>query len=186
MPDPEVLPELHYKSYKSTPVTNEDATPREVDDFQPRVQLKELFSKQCISSEDTEKIHEFSTKYALEEKHVRAYLLHLEDLKFRKEKRSEKARCQREKTKEKTYRDYNWMQMLEENRLEMLKVEELNKYLAHHNLCGGSTKKQNLVKIISHLQQQDQEEEPEEEQTEQVEGEEEGATESLRSRKRKS
>ena len=49
---PSVLPELRYKDYHSTPVTDKDGNPREVDDFEPRAQLKKLFKTKSISLQD--------------------------------------------------------------------------------------------------------------------------------------
>ncbi len=95
VPDPEQLSEFHYNECQSTPMTKEDGTPRDAEDFQPWVQLKRAFQNDEISSDDTKAIQDLSTKYILEEKHIKNYLLHLEDLKYRKQKRGEKATRQR-------------------------------------------------------------------------------------------
>ena len=55
MPDPQMLPVLHYKDYQSTPLTKENGDPRDVDDFQPRVQKKQLYVNGEIASEDGRK-----------------------------------------------------------------------------------------------------------------------------------
>ena len=54
MPDAGKLPKLHYRDYWSTLVTKGGGDLRDIDDFQPGVQLKELQENHKISSEDRE------------------------------------------------------------------------------------------------------------------------------------
>ena len=89
------LPEYHYKDYKETPLVNEDGELRKPDDFQPRHQLCLLLEQGSISSDNKEALREFSSKFVVSEKLVVEYVVHLEDLKLRRDKRT----LQRKKTK---------------------------------------------------------------------------------------
>ena len=88
-PDPSRLPDHHCKKCSETPITDAAGNYRLPDDFQPRFQLRSLFSNGLISSDDKAAINNFSTKFVGSEKLVTDYLSHLENLKLRKEKRSE-------------------------------------------------------------------------------------------------
>ena len=77
----------HYKRYEETPQLKDNLKMRDVHDFQARARLKHLFIDGEITSEDKEKLNEFATKYFETVKLVTDYLLHLQNLKFRREKR---------------------------------------------------------------------------------------------------
>ena len=63
---------------------------RELDDFQPRSQIKQLFEESEVVSGDSEAIRKFSDKYILPEKLVEEYVEHLAEIKkMRKEKKKE-------------------------------------------------------------------------------------------------
>ena len=82
----------------------------------------------------------------MQDKHVKQYVLHMENLHFRKAKRSEKADQVGKTALNKAYKDYNWHGMFENNTLGRLRVHELDKYLLHHNLLVGQ-KVNKVVKV---------------------------------------
>ena len=89
-PFPRPVPDItttHYKKHLETPRFNHDLSIRDPDDYQPRARLKEKFNSGNINSKDTEKIQSFSKEFLVEEKLVNEYLLHLQDLKFKRDKR---------------------------------------------------------------------------------------------------
>ena len=59
--------EYHYLPYHQTPTEG-----RSVDDWQPRVQLKEAFSREEVSSSEPESISTFSDKFIAKPKYVLA------------------------------------------------------------------------------------------------------------------
>ena len=67
---------------------NEDGELRKPDDFQPRHQLRLLLERGSISSDNKEALKEFSSKLVVSEKLVVEYVVHLEDLKLRRDKRT--------------------------------------------------------------------------------------------------
>ena len=62
---------------------------RELDDFQPRSQIKQLFEESEVVSGDSEAIRKFSDKYIVPEKLVEEYVEHLAEKKMRREKKKE-------------------------------------------------------------------------------------------------
>ena len=84
MPDNEPLPELCYLSYDQTPTATADGVRREVDDFQPRAQIKKQSEQEKLTLDDEESITAFSKSYAVQEDLVRKYLEHLHYLNFKK------------------------------------------------------------------------------------------------------
>ena len=90
-PFPRPLPDLqteHYKKYHESPCFTEGDKIRTADDYQPRSQLKKLFTTEEITADNTEAVKNFSKNYLVSEKLVIEYLNHLQDLKFRKDKRA--------------------------------------------------------------------------------------------------
>ena len=150
-PDPSRLPDHHYKKCSETPITDAAGNYRLPDDFQPIFQLRSLFSNGLISSDDKAAINNFSTKFVVSEKLVMDYLSHLENLKLRKEKRSEDRKISKAKQLSLKYEDFNWKKMFETNNLKSLTVNVLKKYLIKHNLPITKTKKGIIDTIINHI-----------------------------------
>ena len=104
-----------------------------------------------ISSENKEALKEFSSKFVVSKKLVVEYVVHLEDLKLRKYRKT----LQREKQKQQEfslkYEEYNWRELFEPNKLKILNVPSLKKYLAKHNLQVPKTKKAIVEAVIKHL-----------------------------------
>ena len=140
-PDASRLPEYHYKNYKETPLVIEDGELRKPDNFQPRHQLRLLLEQGSISSDNKEELKEFSSKFVVSEKLVVEYVLHLEDLKLRRDKRTLQRKKQKQQECSLKYEDYNWRELFESNKLKTLNVPSLKKYLAKHNLQVPKTEK---------------------------------------------
>ena len=62
----------------STPLTRDDGSERPPDDFQPRAQLKHLYSKGLVSSKNVEKLDELSKKLCVKKEILKGAILHLE------------------------------------------------------------------------------------------------------------
>ena len=137
-PDETALLDLKYLSFDSTPITSLEGNPSDIDDYQPRSQIKRRVKVGKPTLEDSESIVEFSKTFAVQELHVRKYLEHLQYLDLKKTKRKDNRKRQRETESQKTYADYNWEQMFTERTMKKLKLSALNLFLKKHKL--GNTK----------------------------------------------
>ena len=122
-----------------------------MDDFHPRVQLKAIFREDNSFFDNPDNITDFSQKYVVTEDAIKLYVNHMKLLSLRKEKRSKEKAEQREEEARKTYKDYDWEGMFHERSLSQLKVVELDKYIAHHNLGKYGTKKAMLEAIKENI-----------------------------------
>ena len=95
-PDETALPDRKYLSFDKTPITSLEGHPREIDDYQPRAQIKRRVKEGNLTLEDSESIVEFSKTFAVQELHVRKYLEHLQYLELKKSKRKHDRKRQRE------------------------------------------------------------------------------------------
>lgn len=145
-PDPSCLPEYHYLPYNNTPREG-----RNVDDWQPRVQLKKEHGSGRLVLSDSESVAAFSDKFIVKPKFVVEYLTHIDVVYFKKKKRAEERAKQSQKAKEKNYEDYAWKDLCEDpTKLKKLRVLELNKYLKHHRLDKYlKSTKNDKVKLIT-------------------------------------
>ena len=73
----------------------------------------------------------------VEEKHVIEYLGHLNDINIRKDIRTREAKEKRRLEGELTYKDYLWGTLIENGKVEKLKVKQLDLYLKEHGLTVG-------------------------------------------------
>lgn len=150
-PNYDRLPDYHYLPIERTP-TMIDGNLREPDDFQPRAQLKKMFSSDGgISINDVDKISVFSKKYICDEKYVSEYINHLHELKFMKEKRQMATKDKKLKDSTKSVHDFKWKEMLKNNELCKLQPSVLDKYIDHHKLEKKKLKKDKISVISSHL-----------------------------------
>jgi len=95
-------------------------------------------------------IQRFSKEYIVKDHLVKNYVCHLEDLKFKKNKREESRKRLQEEERSKTYNDYNCTLMYREGQLRKLKVSSLDLYLEKHGIsCSRSTLKQDRVDIVA-------------------------------------
>ena len=127
------LPQFHYHHHTDTP-TSIDGFQRRPDDFQPRSNLKKLFSEGEISSHDDNKIEVFSKKFIVPTEIVKNYIVHMKTLKSDKEKRTIANQQKRQDEGAKRYKDYDWVSMFENNCIDKLTVSVLDKYIMHKQL----------------------------------------------------
>ena len=125
-----------------------------MDDFHPMVQLKAIFREDNSFFDNPDNITDFSQKYVVTEDAIKMYVNHMKLLSLRKRKRSKEKAKQREEEARKTYKDYDWEGMFHERSLSQLKVVELDKNIAHHNLGKYGTKKAKLEAIKENIIQE--------------------------------
>ncbi|PFX31115.1 hypothetical protein AWC38_SpisGene4053 [Stylophora pistillata] len=143
-PDHSCLPVYRYLSYNNTPREG-----RNVDDWQPRVQLKREHGSSRLVLSDSESVAAFSDKFIVKPKFVVEYLTHLDMVDLKKKKRAEKREKESQKAKEKNYEDYAWKDLCEDP-TKLKKLPELNKYLKHHRLEKYlKSTKSDKVKVIT-------------------------------------
>ena len=95
-------------------------------------------------------IQRFSKEYIVKDHLVKNYVCHLEDLKFKKNKREESRKRLQEEERSKTYNDYNCTLTYREGQLRKLKISSLDLYLEKHGIsCSRSTLKQDRVDIVA-------------------------------------
>lgn len=82
-PDYSALPEYKYLDFQSTHDLMEE---REIDDYLPRPNIRKLFNKHEIASDDVDAISQFSDKYIVDTDLVVKYCKHLEYLELNKTK----------------------------------------------------------------------------------------------------
>ena len=138
----------HYMPARNTPIVDQHGKPREIDDFQPRAQLRKLYCNGEISSSDEVKIHECREKYIVDEVLVRSFILHLEHLDLLKRKREKQQSEKKKERNEKSYEDYNWKQLYETRQIKGLKVFELDRYITKHKLTKMKLKKHDKVALV--------------------------------------
>ena len=136
-----------YKSVFESPADSSEGVPRPPDDFMPRAQIKSLFGQGKLDSE--EEIVEFSKTFIVPSELVKAYIEHLQHLRYTKQLRSVSAEQERQRRKDKLYKDYNWEELLLTGGLKSLCVFELDKYLKHHSLPWRRKLKPEKVAIIT-------------------------------------
>ena len=97
IPNYALLPNYHYKPHNLTPLEG-----REIDDYQPRVQLRKLHSQGKISIDDETQISSFCDKYIVAPTHVQSYISHLDSLDLKKRKRKEKKQAEKKGSRQNT------------------------------------------------------------------------------------
>ena len=88
----------------------------EPDDFQPRVQIKQLFEESKLVSGDSGAIRKFSDKYIVAEKLVAEYAEHLAQIKMRKEKKKEDTEREQTERLNRDYNDIDWVGLYNSDR----------------------------------------------------------------------
>ena len=152
IPDKDKLPKFHYKDVFDTSLLQEDKTPRDVDDFLPRAEIKKQFASGVLRADDPESIQAFSRQFVVEEEYVKEYLNNILCLsrveEIRKKQRSRDKKAQQEKS----YDQYNWKELASSKEmLSKLKVNELEKYLKKHQLSVFGLKKDKITRIMAHV-----------------------------------
>ena len=125
LPDPENPG--HYMDVSDSPTHDENGERRTPDDYLPRKCLKDLYGKKAISQENPDSIKAFSAKFCVEEKLVIDYLSHLQDIDHRKGIRTRTAQELKRKQQQISYTDFlPWNELVEDGKLEKLRVRELD------------------------------------------------------------
>ena len=83
----------------------DDGTPRKIDDYQPRVHLKELVAEGAISLGNPDSIDALCTRCIVNRKKVVSALEHLELLQIRKDKKKQRELLKKKKVV--NYEDIN-------------------------------------------------------------------------------
>ena len=95
-------------------------------------------------------VKDFSSKFIVDEKLVEKYLKHLEELELKKKKRMESRQRIITDEMQKTFTDYNWVQLYRESKIQKLKVSILDLYILEKSLkFPKGMLKQGKVDIVS-------------------------------------
>ena len=107
---------------------------RDIDDYNPRTQLRLLFEDGAISVGNDDEIKGFAHKYIVDKDMVFSSLKEMKAAKVLRQSKA-KARLSRKQEEErKAYGDYDWKKLVEEVGLKKLTVNTLDKYISHHSL----------------------------------------------------
>ncbi|PFX29121.1 hypothetical protein AWC38_SpisGene6154 [Stylophora pistillata] len=117
--------------------------------------LYEEHSDSIRNDQDTMK--SFCSKYNVEEKHVIAYVNHLKDIEIRKDIRTRAAQERRRQEAERTYKDFQWDNLIEGGKVQKLRVRELDLYLNKHGLTTVGRKLDKVKAIRCHYYRQNKE-----------------------------
>ena len=110
VPDPENL--CHFKPLNKTPTTLDDnGEPQTPYDLQPRGNIKKLVSEGELSSK--EEIGQFLRKFAVEPELVKAYIVHLQDLKIQHDIRARGRTEQKSKIAQKSVGEYPRLELVQ-------------------------------------------------------------------------
>ena len=112
----------HYMKPSETPMSK-----RFLDDWQPRAKTKKEFSNGNLQTETD--IDRFATKFAVDPKLVKEYVQHLNDLKQRSEIGAAQRGRKSQQLRQKTFKEYEWRQVVLGGEISKLKVFELDKHL---------------------------------------------------------
>ncbi|CAH3158915.1 unnamed protein product, partial [Pocillopora meandrina] len=132
-----------------------ESTGRTPDDYLPRKCIKDLYEEHSDSiRNDQDTMKSFCSKYNVEEKHVIAYVNHLKDIEIRKDIRTRAAQERRRQEAERTYKDFQWDNLIEGGKVEKLRVRELDLYLNKHGLTTVGRKLDKVKAIRCHYYRQ--------------------------------
>ena len=148
-PVPDKQNPVHLMDVYETPTTG-----RAPDDYQPRKCLKDLYEQNAISAGNPNTIAAFCATYSVDEKHVIEYLGHLNDINSRKDIRTREAKEKKRLEEELTYKDYQWGILIENGKVEKLKVRQLDLYLKEHGLTTVGIKLDKIKAIRYHYYRQ--------------------------------
>ena len=113
-----------------------DGKLREVDDFQPRVQIKKALADGTLSLQNEKNISEFCSKFIVERDLLTKCVEHIQINEIKKAKRMKERKAYSEAEASKEYEDFDWFNLKESDQIKKLKVDTLNKYIFHHNIKG--------------------------------------------------
>ena len=134
-PVPDSGNKYKYRHVNDTPLKI-DGKMRDVDDFQPRKQIKIAVLSGTLSLDDENQMKEFCDKYIVDKELVITCVENIRAKKVRKEKNKDERKRKSENEKGKTYHDFNWVELYENDTVKKLLVCSLNKYLLHHRMAS--------------------------------------------------
>ena len=120
-----------------------DGIKREVNDYNPRVQLQRMCQENTIKLGDSDKVEEFSKTYIVSTKVINDALQELSYRQVTKEVKKREQRNKRKREKEKGYKDINWLEAVESNQISHLLVQTIDKYLIENKMFGCLKLKKN-------------------------------------------
>ena len=123
----------------------------EPDDFQPRVQIKQLFEESKLVSGDSEAIRKFSNKYIVSEKLVAEYAERLAQIKMCKEKKKKETERERMERLNREYNGIDWVGLNNSDKLSSLRVDELSLYFSHHKITLKGKKAEKVAMVKAHI-----------------------------------
>ena len=138
-----------YSHFSATPSTI-DGEERVLDDYNPRVQLKNREAEGTISLTNADQLSSFSKKYIVDVNLVESELRHIHQLHLAQVGRSQATKKLRAQEKAKSYDDYDWKAYVDDGKLKKLTVATLDKYLVKHQLHQYmQLKKPQKIEIIT-------------------------------------
>jgi hypothetical protein len=145
LPVPEPMPDyasdqFKYLHVKDTP-RDIDGSKREVNDFNPRIQLKKLFQQGQWKDGDSETTHDFCQKFIVDEQIVRNALDELHYKEATRETRKREKRNRRDAEQKQSYDDINWLEIVNSKAINTLLVSTLDKYLIRRAASSSRRKK---------------------------------------------
>ena len=149
-PFPDKSREGHYLDVFSTPNTNEDGSPREIDEFLPRARVKKLFATGELHSSDKPQMTELSKELCVSLVLLEDCVKHCEELALLSDMRSRERVQKKEERDARVYEDYNWSDIIQSGTLQKLTVKELDKYMDYHQLPRKYLSKKGKVECILH------------------------------------
>ena len=149
-PDHGKLPEYKWMHVSRTPIELK-GHPRKVDDFQPRVKIKEAVDNGTLSLDSQENLSEFCNEFIVEKKLVIECVENMNVKEINKQKKKEERKQISEKEDMMNFKDFNWKELVETDKLQKLKVSTLNKYLIHYTFRSHlKLKKKDKVNFIKY------------------------------------
>lgn len=134
-----------------TTLTDAKGKPRVVDDYQPRVQISDLFKDGSLDLKNNDKIDMFAKTYAVDSGLVKKYIEHLQDIEHRKTIRTNQRKVDKQDRNDKSYDSYKWEELSVNGQLKKLKVHELDKYLNYNKLNTTGKKLDKVKRITCHI-----------------------------------
>ena len=131
MPDESKLPEYHYLHVRNFP-QYVDGKLREVDDFQPRVQMKKALADGTLFLQNEESVREFCNRFIVERQLLTK---HIQINKIKKTKKMKKRKAYSEAETKKQYEDFDWFTLKDSDEIKKTQSWYFEKKM-HHNLKG--------------------------------------------------
>lgn len=118
--------------------------------YNPRVQLKNWFIDGAIKPDDPTTISTFSKEFIVSEETVKAALDEMLYKNITKEARQRERKQKRQMEEQQSCDDIPWLQKVEDGSIKQLLVKSLDKYLLKHNMKGClKLKKAEKIAVIS-------------------------------------